>query len=118
MQDYDLEPDPSDRLLLDVLVRLEAVDDPLTLRRSCREGACGSDAMDINGRNGLACVTPISGLNDPFRLFGCRTIMSCTEVCPRGLSPSRAIEKIRLTMNQGRDVIAESAELCHDQNTP
>jgi succinate dehydrogenase / fumarate reductase, iron-sulfur subunit len=36
--------------------------------------------------------------NDPYRLFRCRTIMNCTEVCPRGLSPSRAIERIRLRM--------------------
>ncbi len=40
----------------------------------------------------------LDDLNDPFRLFRCRTIMNCTEVCPKGLSPSRAIEKIRLMM--------------------
>lgn len=209
MQDYAIELEPGDRMLLDVLVRLKAEDDSLSFRRSCREGVCGSDAMNINGRNGLACITPVStlkepvelrplpsfpvirdlvvdmtqffkqyhsikpylindepvpekeyvqspedrakldglyecilcacctsqcpsswwnpdkfvgpagllqayrfivdsrdrataerldDLNDPFRLFRCRTIMNCTEVCPRGLSPSRAIEKIRLTM--------------------
>jgi succinate dehydrogenase / fumarate reductase iron-sulfur subunit len=209
MQTYELEPQPGDRMLLDVLVHLKTLDDSLTFRRSCREGVCGSDAMNINGRNGLACITPVStlkepvelrplpsfpvirdlvvdmtqffkqyhsikpylineepapekervqspedrakldglyecilcacctsqcpsswwnpdrfvgpagllqayrfivdsrdraieerldDLNDPFRLFRCRTIMNCTEVCPRGLSPSRAIEKIRLMM--------------------
>lgn len=209
MQDYELALEPTDRMLLDVLVRLKDVDDSLTFRRSCREGVCGSDAMNINGRNGLACVTPLNSLkepvelrplpsfpvlrdlvvdmtrffkqyhsirpylinedpppekerlqspedrekldglyecilcacctsqcpsswwnpdkfvgpagllqayrfiidsrdqytaerlddlNDPFRLFRCRSIMNCTEVCPRGLSPSRAIEKIRLMM--------------------
>lgn len=209
MQDFELALEPGDRMLLDVLVRLKAEDDTLTFRRSCREGVCGSDAMNINGRNGLACITPVSGLkepvelrplpsfpvirdlvvdmtqffkqyhsikpylinddpapereyvqspedrakldglyecilcacctsqcpsswwnpekfvgpagllqayrfiidsrdratqerlddlNDPFRLFRCRSIMNCTEVCPRGLSPSRAIEKIRLMM--------------------
>jgi succinate dehydrogenase / fumarate reductase iron-sulfur subunit len=36
--------------------------------------------------------------SDPYRLFRCRTIMNCTEVCPVGLSPSRAIERIRLRM--------------------
>ena len=38
-----------------------AVDDTLSFRRSCREGVCGSDAMNINGKNGLACIT---NLND------------------------------------------------------
>ena len=65
MQEYDIVPQATDRMLLDVLVRLKEQDDSLTFRRSCREGVCGSDAMNINGRNGLACVTPIIGLREP-----------------------------------------------------
>ena len=208
-QDYDVRLRASDHKVLDALVRLKEQDDSLAFRRSCREGVCGSDAMNINGRNALACITaldevkepvvlaPLPGfpvirdlivdmttffrhyheirpylvndepppererlqtpeererlnglyecilcaccsgfcpsywwnpdkfvgpagllqaerfivdsrdrarlsrledLNDPYRLFRCRSIMNCTEVCPRGLSPSRAIEKIRLLM--------------------
>jgi succinate dehydrogenase / fumarate reductase iron-sulfur subunit len=211
MQDYDIALEPTDRMLLDALVRIKAFDDSLTLRKSCREGVCGSDAMNINGRNGLACITkldslkepvvlrPLPGqpvirdlvvdmtqffkqyfsvkpylinrdpapeterlqspgeraeldglyecilcaccstacpsfwwnpdkfvgpagllqayrfivdsrdqateerlddLNDVYRLFRCRTIMNCTEVCPKGLSPARAIEKIRLRLTK------------------
>jgi succinate dehydrogenase / fumarate reductase iron-sulfur subunit len=214
MQDFVVTLRPTDRMLLDVLLRIkDEQDDSLTLRKSCREGVCGSDAMNINGRNGLACVTPVKGLkepvvlrplpgmpvirdlvvdltgffaqyhsikpyllndepapnrerlqspedrarldglyecilcaccttqcpsfwwnperfvgpagllqayrfiidsrdratrerlddlNDAYRLFRCRTIMNCTEVCPRGLAPSRAIEKIRLMMAGAR----------------
>ena len=40
----------------------------------------------------------LEDLNDAYRLFRCRTIMNCTEVCPKNLVPSRAIEKIRLMM--------------------
>lgn len=40
----------------------------------------------------------LDDLNDVYRLFRCRTIMNCTEVCPIGLAPSRAIEKNRLMM--------------------
>ncbi|MEO5692424.1 MAG: succinate dehydrogenase iron-sulfur subunit [Usitatibacter sp.] len=209
MQDYEIELKPGDRMLLDVMMRLRIQDDSLAFRKSCREGVCGSDAMNINGRNGLACITPVAelrepvelrplpnfpvirdlvvdmtqffqhyhsikpylinndpvpakerlqspqdrekldglyecilcacctsqcpsawwnpdrfvgpagllqayrfiidsrdratqerldDLNDPYRLFRCRTIMNCTEVCPKGLAPSRAIEKIRLMM--------------------
>lgn len=209
MQDYDITPEKSDKKLLDVLVRLRATDDSLAFRRSCREGVCGSDAMNINGRNGLACLTAISTLKEPvilrplpgfpvvrdlivdmtqffahyhgikpylindtpppdherlqspeqrerldglyecilcaccsafcpsywwnpdkfvgpagllqayrfisdsrdtarserlaylddvYRLYRCRTIMNCTEVCPKGLSPSHAIERIRLAL--------------------
>src|SRR6187455_248261 len=64
-QDYDLEMGPADRMLLDALVRIKTVDDTMALRRSCREGVCGSDAMNINGKNGLACVTKLIDLKQP-----------------------------------------------------
>lgn len=209
MQDYEIELEPTDRMLLDVILRIKVQDDSLVIRKSCGEGVCGSDAININGRNGLACIIPVrelkepvvlrplpsfpvirdlvvdmtqffkqyhsikpylinheaapererrqspedrgkldglyecilcacctsqcppswwnpdkfvgpagllqayrfiidsrdqarqerlDDLNDPYRLFRCRTIMNCTEVCPKGLAPSRAIEKIRLMM--------------------
>lgn len=209
MQEYEMEPEHGDKKLLDALIRLKTIDDSLSFRRSCREGVCGSDAMNINGRNGLACITPLAGLKEPvvlrplpgfpvirdlivdmkqffdhynsvkpylisneippererlqspeqraeldglwecilcgccsgfcpsywwnpdkflgpaallqgyrfiadsrdtatderleflddvYRLYRCRSIMNCTEVCPKGLSPSRAIEKIRLKL--------------------
>ena len=209
LKDYDIDILPSDRMLLDVLLRLKEQDPSLSMRKSCREGVCGSDAMNINGRNGLACITrvrdlkepvvvrPLPGfpivrdlvvdmtqffkqyhsirpylvndepppekerlqspeerarldgayecilcaccssqcpsywwnpdkfvgpsgliqayrfifdsrdkatearlddLNDAYRLYRCRTIMNCSEVCPKGLEPSHAIERVRLKM--------------------
>ena len=209
MQQYDVALGAHDRMLLDALMRIHEQDDSLGFRKSCREGVCGSDAMSINGRNGLACVTPLRGLREPvelcplpgfpvirdlivdmtrffaqyrsikpyvenyepqgererlqspeeraqldglyecilcaccsgfcpsywwnperflgpatllqamrfiadsrdragderlmylddaYRLFRCRTIMNCTEVCPKGLNPARAIERIRQRM--------------------
>ena len=206
MQTYEIEVLPHDRMLLDVLVRLKAQDETLSFRRSCREGVCGSDAMNINRKNGLACITnlrelprhivllPLPGLpvvrdlivdmtaffkqyhsikpylindtpppererrqtpeerdqldglyecilcaccssacpsfwwnpdkyvgpagflqayrflvdsrdeatgerldnlDDPYRLFRCRTILNCTDVCPKGLNPAKAIGEIR-----------------------
>lgn len=62
MQVIELEVGPNDRMLLDVLPRLKAIDPSLSFRRSCREGICGSDAMNINGKNGLACVTNMRSL--------------------------------------------------------
>ncbi len=68
MQDYDVALDPHDRMLLDALIRLKAQDDTLSFRRSCREGVCGSDAMNINGKNGLACITNLRELKEPVEL--------------------------------------------------
>ena len=67
-KEYDIQLEPSDRMLLDALIRIKSVDDTLALRRSCREGICGSDAMNINGKNGLACITKISDLKEPVKL--------------------------------------------------
>jgi succinate dehydrogenase / fumarate reductase iron-sulfur subunit len=64
-KEYDVALEPSDRMLLDALVRIKSIDDSLALRRSCREGVCGSDAMNINGKNGLACITKIADLSEP-----------------------------------------------------
>ncbi len=68
MQDYHVDLEASDRMLLDALVRIKSMDDSLTLRRSCREGVCGSDAMNINGKNGLACITRLSDLKEPVEI--------------------------------------------------
>ena len=65
MQDYDVELASTDRMLLDAIIKLKSVDDTLAFRRSCREGVCGSDAMNINGKNGLACVTNLAELKQP-----------------------------------------------------
>jgi succinate dehydrogenase / fumarate reductase, iron-sulfur subunit len=65
MQDYDVPIEPGDQMLLDILERIKTMDDSLSLRRSCREGVCGSDAMNINGKNGLACITRIADLSEP-----------------------------------------------------
>ena len=53
-------PEGSDLMVLDVLEMLKAEDPSLSFRRSCREGVCGSDGINMNGRNGLACITPLS----------------------------------------------------------
>ncbi|HEV2614490.1 MAG TPA: succinate dehydrogenase iron-sulfur subunit [Gammaproteobacteria bacterium] len=70
MQDYQLAiPDNTDMMLLDALILIkDTLDETLSLRRSCREGVCGSDGMNINGKNGLACITHLSSLKSPITL--------------------------------------------------
>jgi succinate dehydrogenase / fumarate reductase iron-sulfur subunit len=69
MQKLEVALMPTDKMLLDALIRIKNdVDDSLALRRSCREGVCGSDAMNINGKNGLACTTNLRELKEPIVL--------------------------------------------------
>lgn len=60
MQDYDFDTQGKDLMVLDVLGMLKSRDPSISYRRSCREGVCGSDGMNINGKNGLGCITPLS----------------------------------------------------------
>ena len=60
MQDLQIDVGGKDLMVLDVLELLKVQDPSLTYRRSCREGVCGSDGMNMNGKNGLACITPLS----------------------------------------------------------
>ena len=61
MEDMTLDlPAGRDLMVLDVLELLKAEDPSIAYRRSCREGVCGSDGINMNGRNGLACITPVS----------------------------------------------------------
>jgi succinate dehydrogenase / fumarate reductase, iron-sulfur subunit len=70
MQDFELPDDEVEpgMMLLEALLRLKRRDETLGFRRSCGEGVCGSDGMNINGTNGLACVTPVAGLKEPITL--------------------------------------------------
>ncbi len=60
MQDLEIDTGGKDVMVLDVLEQLKAQDPTITYRRSCREGVCGSDGVNMNGKNGLACITPLS----------------------------------------------------------
>ncbi len=67
MQDFDIDIEKHQCVkLLDVLLVIkDHYDASLSVRRSCREGVCGSDGMNINGKNGLACITALSSLKEP-----------------------------------------------------
>jgi len=69
MQAYELDllKTPA-AMVLDALKLLKVQDETLSFRRSCGEGVCGSDGMNINGKNGLACITPLAGLKEPIVL--------------------------------------------------
>ncbi len=64
MQEFDIEATPG-MMLRDALLKIKSIDESFSFRHSCGEGVCGSDAMNINGTNGLGCVTPVATLKEP-----------------------------------------------------
>ena len=66
IQEYELTDIEPGMMLLAALLKIkDTQDESLSFRRSCGEGVCGSDGMNINGTNGLACITPLSELKQP-----------------------------------------------------
>ncbi len=68
MQEFVLEKVKPGMMLRDALLELKEQDESLVFRHSCGEGVCGSDAMNINGTNGLACLIPVSSLKEPIEV--------------------------------------------------
>lgn len=68
-QDFELDDVQPGSMLLAALLRIkDEQDETLSFRRSCGEGVCGSDGMNVNGTNALACVTPLDSLKQPIEV--------------------------------------------------
>ena len=67
-QDYTVTVEGRSTKVLTAIELIKQQDSTLAVRRSCREGVCGSDGMNINGQNRLACITSLSKLSQPIRL--------------------------------------------------
>jgi succinate dehydrogenase / fumarate reductase, iron-sulfur subunit len=66
---FEVDLDSCGPMVLDALIKIKSEQDAsLTFRRSCREGICGSCAMNMEGKNGLACTTAIEDLKGEIRI--------------------------------------------------
>jgi succinate dehydrogenase / fumarate reductase iron-sulfur subunit len=67
---YELDSETCGTMILDVLLKIKnEIDSTLTFRRSCREGVCGSCAMNVNGKNTLACTKNLDEYEGTIRIF-------------------------------------------------
>ena len=67
---YSIDRDQCGPMVLDALIKIKnEIDTTLTFRRSCREGICGSCAMNIDGTNTLACLKAIDDIEGPVRIY-------------------------------------------------
>ena len=65
MDNFEIDMDNCGGMVLDILLKIKnEIDSTLTFRRSCREGVCGSCAMNVNGENTLVCIKHIDDLPD------------------------------------------------------
>jgi succinate dehydrogenase / fumarate reductase iron-sulfur subunit len=67
---YEVDLDNCGPMVLDALIKIkDEIDPSLTFRRSCREGICGSCAMNIDGTNTLACTKPIADIKGHLKIY-------------------------------------------------
>ena len=70
MDTYEVDMEDCGPMVLDALIKIKNEIDPtLTFRRSCREGICGSCAMNIDGTNTLACTAPAAEINRDVKIY-------------------------------------------------
>ena len=70
LDSYEIDLDSCGPMVLDAIIKIKnEVDPTLTFRRSCREGICGSCAMNIDGTNTLACTKPIDEIDGDIRIY-------------------------------------------------
>lgn len=67
---YELNMDTCGPMVLDALIKIKnEVDSTLTFRRSCREGVCGSCAMNVDGTNTLSCIKPLEDIKGDVKIY-------------------------------------------------
>ena len=67
---YEINMDECGQMVLDALIKIkDLIDSTLTFRRSCREGVCGSCAMNVDGINTLACLKPIQSVKKDVKIY-------------------------------------------------
>ncbi|MCR6629915.1 MAG: succinate dehydrogenase iron-sulfur subunit [Magnetospirillum sp.] len=70
LDSYEIDLDHCGPMVLDALLKIKnEIDSTLTFRRSCREGICGSCAMNIDGTNTLACLKPIEDIKGDAKIY-------------------------------------------------
>lgn len=101
LQDFEFDLSAERGLMvLDLLEALKERDPTLTYRRSCREGVCGSDGMNINGANVLACITPVADVLKGGTLRSGQRLRSSSRLVIRPLPGMPVIRDLVVDMDQ------------------
>lgn len=101
MQDYEFDlKSNQDLMVLKLLEKLKEQDPTLTYRRSCGEGVCGSDGMNLNGVNALACITKVSTLLQGGELPSGQRLKKSKSIVIKPLPGRPVIRDLVVDMNQ------------------
>src|SRR5207237_77504 len=83
LDSYAIDLEACGPMVLDALIKIKnEVDTTLTFRRSCREGVCGSCAMNIDGVNTLACIKAIDEIKGDVRIYPLQNMLGVQALGP------------------------------------
>ena len=93
---YEIDKKKCGPMVLDALVKIKnEIDTTLTFRRSCREGVCGSCAMNIDGVNTLACLKPISEIKNDIKIYPLPHMRVVKDLVPDLSNAYKQLESIK-----------------------
>ena len=93
---YEIDKKKCGPMVLDALIKIKnEVDTTLTFRRSCREGVCGSCAMNIDGVNTLACLKPMSDVKKDIKIYPLPHMRIVKDLVPDLSNAYKQLESIK-----------------------
>ena len=104
MDTYEIDKKKCGPMVLDALVKIKnEIDTTLTFRRSCREGVCGSCAMNIDGVNTLACLKPISEIKKDIKIYPLPHMRVVKDLVPDLSNAYKQLESIKPWLDRGEE---------------
>ena len=93
---YEIDLKKCGPMVLDALIKIkDEIDTTLTFRRSCREGVCGSCAMNIDGVNTLACIKPMSEVKNVIKVYPLPHLRVIKDLVPDLNNAYKQLESIK-----------------------
>jgi len=101
---YEIDTKKCGPMVLDALVKIKnEIDTTLTFRRSCREGVCGSCAMNIDGVNTLACLKPMSEIKNDIKIYPLPHMRVVKDLVPDLSNAYKQLESIKPWLDRGEE---------------
>ncbi len=118
LDSYEIDLSKCGPMVLDALMKIKnEIDSSLTFRRSCREGVCGSCAMNIDGVNTLACLKPIEEVNGEIRIYPLPHMPVVKDLVPDLSKAYEQLASIKPWLQRSNDNSSATASISQEKKT-
>ena len=116
LDSYEIDLSKCGPMVLDALMKIKnEIDSSLTFRRSCREGVCGSCAMNIDGVNTLACLKPIEEVNGEIRIYPLPHMPVVKDLVPDLSKAYEQLASIKPWLQRSNDNFSATASISQEK---